>query len=428
MERTGIARKLFQGDVAIWIIFMLLCCISIIEVFSATSTLAFKHANIWMPIARHASYLFVGFLFTLGLSHTPHTYFSLGILLLPVSILLLIATIFWGISDNEATRRLDLFGTPFQPSEFGKLACIIFVAFLLSKREKISNEKTFKYIWIGVGAVCLLIFPSNLSTTLILGVVCFLMMFIGQIPFTKLLRLLFFVSVAALVFVLLLCVIPPDTTRKYMPRAVTWQKRVHTFVGYNTDTIEKQRTDDTYQITISQIAIARGGVFGKLPGQSIQRDILPRAFDDFIYAIIIEEMGVVGGIFVLMLYVMLMIRVSVIARRCEKLFPKFLVLGSGLLIVIQALVHMAVTVNLFPVTGQPLPLISRGGTSIVTTCILIGMILSVSRFSAKMNEGEEQNEEGDGNENEENANNEPEKDGYSEENLNLAAEIEEVET
>ena len=432
MERTSMARKLFQGDKSVWIIFLLLSCISIIEVFSATSTLAYRHANIFMPIARHASFLLVGFLLILGLTHTHYKFFSLGILLLPVSILLLVATLVWGVSENEATRRLDLFGMPFQPSEFGKLACVIFVAFLLSKREKLTNEKIFKFIRWGVGAVCLLIFIANISTALILGAVCFLLMFIGQIPLKKLGRLLLDLLGLALIVILLMCVIPEETTRKYLPaRVATGQKRIHTFIGFKTNANQSANatyriTNDNYQITQSMIAIARGGVLGKLPGQSVQRDILPRAWDDFIYAIIVEELGVMGGLFVLLLYLMLVIRAGVIARRCEKLFPKFIVIGSALLIMIQALVHMGVAVGLMPVTGQPLPLISRGGTSIVITSVYVGMILSVSRFGANMNEEEEEeSDEADDIEGN-NGENDPENDENPEENGSLAAEIEET--
>jgi cell division protein FtsW len=158
----------------------------------------------------------------------------------------------------------------------------------------------------------------------------------------------------------------------------------------------------------AKIAIARGGIIGKGPGQSIQRDFLPQAYDDFIYAIIIEELGIVGGFVVLLLYVMLTIRVGIIAQRCEKLFPKYLVLGCGLLIMIQALVHMAVSVSMAPVTGQPLPLISRGGFSMLTTCIYIGMILSVSRYNNQMQEAKEAE------------NNKPENEDDSEENPILA--------
>ena len=388
MEKKSFVKDLFKGDVSVWIIFLLLCSLSIIEVFSATSTLAYRHANIWLPLVRHTTFLLVGFLFTLGLVHINYKYFSVGIFLIPVSVVLLFLTLIWGINENESSRRLELFGTPVQPSEVGKLACIIFVALLLSKREKITDEKTFKYILIGVGAVCALIFPANLSTAMLLGFVCFLMMFIGQIPLKKLGKLLFNLFVAGLLFVLIIIVIP-ENIAKTLPRVPTWKSRIERFINFNSaqkrksDTSTLQTTADDYQVIHAKIAISRGGIIGVGPGQSMQRDFLPQAYDDFIYAIIIEESGVVGGIIVILLYLMLTYRAGIIARRCDKLFPKYLVIGCSLIILTQALLHMSVVVNLFPVTGQPLPLISRGGTSIVITCIYIGMILSVSRYGEK---------------------------------------------
>ena len=428
MSRKDISKKLFQGDVSVWIIFLLLCCFSIIEAFSATSTLAYKQANIFIPIAYHTSFLVSGFILIFVLSHAHYKFFSLGILLIPISIILLSLTFRYGISDNEAIRRLIFFGIPLQPSEYGKLACIIYVAFLLSKREKLTDKRTVKYICIGVGTVCLLILPSNLSTTVLLGTVCFLMMFIGQIPLKLLGQLLFGIFIAGLLSVLLLLVIPTDVTRQYFPRFVTWKNRIQTHVAYKSSDSQQDNntfriTNENYQIAHSKIAIARGGVFGKMPGQSVQRDFLPQAYSDFIYAIIIEELGVAGGIVVLLLYLMLMLRVSIIARRCEKLFPKYLVLGCGLLIVLQALVHMAITVGLFPVSGLPLPLISIGGNSILITCIYFGFILSVSHFGANMSADEEDKEESEDGELE----NDWENEEYPEENLNLAAEMTETE-
>jgi cell division protein FtsW len=399
MKRKEFFEKTFQGDLSIWVIFMLLCCFSLLEVFSATSTLAYKNATIWGPIARHASFLFVGFSLVLLMVHAHHKYFSLGILLLPISFVMLLITPFVGPNTNEAYRWLPLFGFQIQPSEVSKLGCVIYVAFLLSKRSELSDKTTFQWILWGIIPVCLLIFNNNLSTALILGGVCFLMMFIGQIPLRKLGVLLINLAVLSLLFVLLLNVMPPDLKKKYFYRFDTWIERwtSHTAeLRANRTAGDEAKTyvitNDNYQVTHARIAIAKGGIFGKLPGRSVQRDFLPQAYSDFIYAIIIEELGVAGGICVLILYVMLMIRVGIIAKRCEKLFPKYLVLGCGLLIVIQALTHVAVNVGLCPVTGQPLPLISRGGTSTLVSCICIGVILSVSHFGAKMSQEDEEEE------------------------------------
>lgn len=395
------ASALFKGDVSIWIIFMLLCCFSLVEVFSATSTIAYKQVNIWQPIAKHASYLFVGFLFVLGMPHIHYRYFSLGILLLPISVLLLGLTYIIGVTTNDASRWLILLGIQFQPSEIAKLACIIYVTFWLSKRSKFSDSTVYRIILYGVGAVCILIFFANFSTAFMLGAVCFLMMFIGQLPWQKLVRLLGSLILIGVIGVLALMALPEEVVEKYMPRAQTWKNRISNYFVPKMQSENEADKNKTYEITDSnyqeshaKIAIARGGIFGKLPGQSVQRDFLPQAYSDFIFAIIMEEMGIVGGMFILLLYIMLMIRVGIIANRCEKLFPKYLAIGCGLMIVIQAFVHMGINVGLFPVTGQPLPLVSRGGTSTILTCIYIGIILSISHYGAKMSEGEEEDEEG----------------------------------
>jgi cell division protein FtsW len=394
-------QKLFYGDKSIWIIFLLLAGCSLIEVFSATSSLAYspRSRSIWEPIMRHASFLGGGFLLIFALARAHYRYFSLFILLLPLSIAMLIATPFIGIRMHDASRFLSIFGFQFQPSEFGKLACIVFVAFLLSRRRKYSDEKVFKWILWGVAPVCLLIFPFNLSTAFLVGCVCFLLMFIGQIPFKQLGKLLLWIVILGATFAAILIVTPPEALKKFeeshpfLPRLSTWQTRVHKFRG--TQKADEKTysipTDDDYQIAHAKAAIASGGpVWGKGPGRSVQRDFLPQPYSDFIYAIIIEELGVVfGGLGVLSLYIMLMVRVGIIARRCKKLFPKYLVIGCGLIIVVQALVHMAVNVGLMPVTGQPLPLISRGGTSTVLTCVYIGIILSISHHGAGMGETDE---------------------------------------
>ena len=384
-----LASKLFKGDRVIWIIFMFLCLISVVEVFSATSTIAYKNANHWAPIVRHATFLLGGFVLVLLLHNVPCRFFPAFILLLPVSVLMLLVTPFVGINANDAHRWLEIFGIQFQPSEFAKLASIVFIAFLLSKRSRFTDDQIFKYILIGVGVTCVLILPENFSTAFMLFGVCFLMMFIGQLPLMKLGKLAGVLILALILFIVLL---------RFTDRVSTWQGRLERFFdGHESDTDENgvyKITDDNYQVSHAKIAIARGGVFGQLPGHGQQRDFLPQAYSDFIYAIIIEELGVVGGVFVLMLYIMLLVRVGMIARKCEKAFPKYLVLGCGLLIVVQALANMAVAVNLIPVTGQPMPLVSRGGTSTVISCIYFGIILSVSRFGANMgNEEDELSEE-----------------------------------
>ncbi|MDR1200502.1 MAG: FtsW/RodA/SpoVE family cell cycle protein [Tannerellaceae bacterium] len=387
-----LASKLFKGDRAIWIIFMFLCLVSVIEVFSATSTLTYKNSNYWGPVVRHASFLLAGFVLVLILHNVPSRFFSALILLLPVSALLLIVTPLFGKETNDAHRFLSLFGISFQPSEIAKLASVAFVAFLLSKQEKLGVDRVFNYILIGVGSVCVLIFFDNISTSAILFVICYLMMFIGQIPFKKMALLTIALILFAVLFVAILFALPDDMLKKAGGRLLTAKERITSFSVKKPvlDASTYKITDDNYQVSHAQIAIANGGLLGKMPGHGQQRDFLPQAYSDFIYAIIIEEMGIVGGFFVLLLYIMLMIRVGMIARRCNRLFPKYLVIGCGLVIVVQAFANMAVAVGLFPVTGQPLPLVSRGGTSTVITCVYIGIILSISRFGAGMGNEEEE--------------------------------------
>ena len=195
-----LASKLFKGDRVIWIIFMFLCLVSVVEVFSATSTIAYKNANHWAPIVRHATFLLGGFVLVLLLHNIPCRFFPIFILLLPVSALMLIVTPFIGVSANDAHRWLEIFGIQFQPSEFAKLGCIVFIAFMLSKRGKYTENQIFKTILIGVGMLCVLILPENFSTAFLLFGVSYLLMFIGQMPLMKLLRLASVLVTALLLF------------------------------------------------------------------------------------------------------------------------------------------------------------------------------------------------------------------------------------
>lgn len=386
-----LARKLFKGDRVIWIIFMLLCFVSAVEVFSATSTLAYKNANHWEPIVRHASFLIAGALTVLVLHNVPYRLFALGILLLPVSILMLVVTPFIGVSANDAHRWLSILGFQVQPSEFAKLGCVIYVAFLLSRIGKFTERQVYRWILIGVGVTCVLILPENFSTAFMLFAICYMLMFVGRISWRRLVKLAGVLTLAMGFFVAIWFAIPDKEWEDLpvvgdaMDRVPTWKSRLITmFAPDNADTLDTDElfNKENYQVSHAKIAIARGGLSPQFPGHGVQRDFLPQAYSDFIYAIIIEEMGLLGGVAVLLLYLWLLVRVGMIARKCDKLFPKFLVLGCGLILVVQALANMAVAVNLIPVTGQPMPLVSRGGTSTVISCVYFGLILSVSRFGA----------------------------------------------
>ncbi|MDR0756454.1 MAG: FtsW/RodA/SpoVE family cell cycle protein [Tannerella sp.] len=426
MTKSDLIKKIFYGDISVWVIFLLLCCLSLIEVFSATGAQAFAKSNFWLPIIKHTAILSFGAILVVMLSHIHYKFFSLAILLLPIAGLMLLITPFVGMNVHSSTRFLELFGFQFQPSEVAKFACVVYVAYWLSKRGKMSDSAIFKIILWGIIPVCVLIAYGNLSTAILLGVVCYMMMFIGHIPLKKLGKLLLSTLATALIVALLISVMPPDTVNKYMPRAATGVGRITRFLNPEQSSESKRAedaqraasakndsvfiiTDDNYQINHAKIAIARGGILGKGAGQSVQRDVLPQAYSDFIYAIIIEELGIAGGLGVILLYIMLLIRAGIIARRCESFFPQYLVLGCGLVIVIQAFTNIAVTVGLFPVTGQPLPLICQGGTSTVMTCVYLGIILSISHFGAGMGKGIDMKEEteegeGEGNDGDENEN------------------------
>ena len=379
-----LASKLFKGDRVIWIIFMFLCLISVVEVFSATSTIAYKNANYWAPIIRHATFLVVGFFFVLIIHNLPTRFSVILGLLLPVAIFLLLITPFIGVEINGERRWLNILGITFQPSEIAKLCSVCYMALVLSRRNVLTSKQMFWYILIGVGITCACILYNNGSTAIMLGMIMLMMMFIGQVGFKRIL-ILIGIGFSAILLVWGIYKLTPDTVEKFLPRIYTWIARLDRHSDnerFAEGTEEKTWVldmDEHYQEDLAKIAIAQGGVLGKLPGHGQQRDFLPQAYSDFIYAIIIEETGLAGGFFVLLLYLILLIRVAMIARRCEKLFPKFLILGCGLMLVTQALINMAVAVGVFPVTGQPLPLISRGGTSTVISCFYIGIILSVSR-------------------------------------------------
>lgn len=387
----SIFDRIFKGDKTIWCIFIALCIISLLEVFSASSTIVYRQHNHWGPIFRHAVFLMIGFGAVVFLQRVPTRYFSGMLLLLPLSWVLLIMTMFMGSDVNGAQRWLGVGGVfTIQPSEIAKLALIGFVAFFLSKLKENNQSQIFKYLLIGIGITCALIITENLSTAILILFVCYLMMFIGQINLKKL-GLIAIVGIASVLLLFgTLKLVPSSVAKAYLPdRFATWQARIDRHSTETNDmgdgNTEYKITDENYQVSHAKIAIANGKIIG-LPGSGTERDFLPQAYSDFIFAIILEEMGLLGGVFTLLLYVALMIRAGMLASKCEKLFPRFLLLGSALLITVQALANMAVAVNLIPVTGQPLPLISRGGTSTIITCIYFGIILACSNAKEDQHE------------------------------------------
>lgn len=376
-------RKVFKGDKVIWTVFIILCVISLVEIFSATSTIVYRQQNQWGPILRHAMFLIGGVGVILFIHNIPYRFFSSLIFVLLGAIVLLILTPFIGESVNNADRWISFMGFTIQPSEIAKISLMGTIAFLLSKQNGENDSILFKWMIGLMIVVCGIIAMDNLSTAVLLFGVCFLLMFIGNVKLLRLLKVAGGGIAIVLLFILLLNIIPESWTSKGpLNRLGTWQNRI-THFGKAREMPEEEYftiTDENYQVAHAKIAISNGGVFGVFPGNSTERDFLPQAYSDFIYAIIIEEMGIIGGLFVLLLYVIILIRSGIIARRIEKLFPKYLVLGSAMMLSIQAFVNMAVAVNLIPVTGQPLPLISRGGTSTLITCAYFGLILSADRF------------------------------------------------
>lgn len=377
----GIFRKYLKGDTTIWLVFIILCVFSIIELYSASSTLAFKAANHTAPMLQHVAFLIAGAFFAFLVHLIPYKYIRLlaypG---LALSLILLIYVQFKGQSANEAARWIRIFGIQFQPSELAKLSLVIVAADLISRIRSAPKEENKYFYWL-IGStvvICGLILIENFSTAAILGSVIFFMMFIGQISWKKLVTILGIALASLFIGFILVKTVPEKSMPKAFERAYTWVNRVER-KSAEKDADKYVINDKNLQVQHGRIAVARGGIFGVFPGNSVERDFLPHAYDDFIFAIIVEEMGLLGGIFVMFLYLVLLFRTGQIATVCEKNFPAMVVTGLGLIITLQATVNMIVGSGFGLVTGQPLPLISRGGTSIIISCIYFGIILGVIR-------------------------------------------------
>ncbi len=367
-----------QGDKVIWIIIFLLSIISLLVVYSSTGTLAYKVKG------GNTSYFFIkqlvlllGCYFIIWVTHKiPYKHYSswanMG-LLIAIGMLLLAKIV--GVNLNQASRwiTIPVIGFNFQPSELAKLALILFVSRILSKfqTDRECQKEAFWKIIAAIGVVCGIIFLDDFSTSALLGAICLILMFIGRIAAKYLLGTLG----AGLGLIIILIIIAPFLPDSF-GRIHTVRNRILNFAGMGE---KKTSNDRNYQVDQAKIAVVSGGIFGKGPGNSNQRNFLPHPYSDFIYAIILEELGWFGGFGILALYLFLIYRAGSIVRKCDRTFPAFLVIGLSLSIVAQALTNMAVSVNLIPVTGQPLPLVSMGGTSLIFTSAALGMILSVSR-------------------------------------------------
>lgn len=382
MRLTEVLSKYFKGDRVIWGVIFVLSVFSLLAVYSSTGTLAYKYqeGNTAYYIIKHFVLLVVG-LGIIFITHLiPYKYYSrLSQLFLYLSIFLLAITLVMGTSLNQASRWLTLPGLGFtiQTSDFAKLALIMYVARVLSLRQDDKKINDFNGVFVSlimpVIIVCGLIMPANLSTALLLGVTSFLLMFIGRVK-VKYLAGVAIVGIMAIALVFA----GVKLSGKSVWRFDTWESRVESFFS--------GESEDNYQVEQSKIAIATGGFLGKGPGNSTQRNFLPHPYSDFIYAIIIEEYGLVGGLVILILYLFLLYRAGVIVRKSRRTFAAFLAIGLSISLVFQAFVNMGVAVHLFPVTGQTLPLVSMGGSSILFTGVAFGVILSVSRSVEKNEE------------------------------------------
>lgn len=383
MESKVENRRVLKGDRYIWGIYFCLCVISLVEIYSATSSLTFKLRDYFSPTLRHTFILFAGTIGVIIMHNFHYRYYNklIPAILVPLSVGLLVYTMFFGETINGAQRVITILGFPLQPSELGKMGVVMAVAYILAKNQTGKGVKpnTFKWAMTVIVPVCLLILPENLSTAVLLGGVCFCMMLIGRVELKKLFGLVGILAAFGAVFLLVAPHLPTDN--KVFDRFHTWANRVSNFTDDDELPAYLQKTvDNNYQVHHARMAVANGGVFGVFPGNSRERDFLPQAYSDFIYAIIIEETGLIGGIAVILLYLALLIRAGMIAYKCKRAVPAFLIMGIAMMIVFQAMLHMAVAVGLGPVTGQPLPLISRGGTNTLITCAYFGIMLSVSRF------------------------------------------------
>ena len=392
-------------------VFFFLCLISIIEVFSASSELTYKGGSYAAPIIKHIGLLGVGVFLAIVTLNIKCKYFKF---FTPFVLIIAVSTLFWvdfaGHSTNDAQRWLSIFGIQFQPSEIGKGTLVLATAQVLSamQTEHGADRHAMPYILMVCAFIIPFIMVENLSTAALLCTVIFFMMIIGRVPAQQLGKL---IGSVALIIVLVIATVmifghdngdattegqlteqvngkQPEKPKSggMLHRLDTWKSRIDKFSNHEEIPPEKVDLDKDAQTAHANIAIASSNIIGKGPGNSVERDFLSQAFSDFIYAIIIEELGIEGAAFVAMLYIILLFRTGRIASRCENNFPAFLAMGLALLLVTQALFNMCVAVGLVPVTGQPLPLISKGGTSTIINCIYVGAILSVSRTAKKIQE------------------------------------------
>ena len=380
--------KNIKGDRLIWAIATLLAIFSFLPVYSAASNLVnVGGGNTFSYLVKHFMHLFLGFSIMYGVHKVPYRYFrGLSMVMIPIILVLLVVTILQGttIEGANASRwiRIPFVNMSFQTSTLASVVLMVYVARYMSKikDKQVSFKESILPLWIPVFLILALILPSNFSTTALIFLMVVVLVFLGGYPI-RYLAVIIGTGIVALVLFISIAKTFPDA----MPNRIdTWMSRIDSFT-------DSGDTEGDYQIERAKIAIASGNVFGLGPGGSKQKNFLPQSSSDFIFAIIIEEYGLIGGLFLMVMYMWLLFRIVIVAQKSDTIFGKLLVLGVGIPIIFQAMINMAVAVELFPVTGQTLPLISSGGTSIWMTCLAIGIILSVSakREEIKGQENEE---------------------------------------
>ena len=369
--------KYLKGDKVLWAVVGLLMLFSLPIAFSAMSTLAYKSSLMMIPIVKHAGLLIFGFIMILIMHRVSYKYLSgLSVLLYWVAVALLGLTLIFGQNLNSAVRSLNLFGVSFQTSDFAKMVLVFYVSRVLSRnQEELNNfKKVLIPLVIRILFICGLILPANLSTSGLLFFTVLIIMYIAGVKWYNLAIITATIVVALSISMFLL--------RDYVPRIDTWISRVEQFTKSDS---EKGGDDKSFQEIHAKIAIATGGPFGKGPGHSTQRNVLPHPYSDFAYAMIIEEYGIPGAILVLMAYVWLLYRSHLIHRKSDTVFGSLIAIGLGLGLFFQAFINMGVCVGLLPVTGQPLPFISMGGTAVLFSSLAVGIILNVSKSSETAN-------------------------------------------
>ncbi|TXK77101.1 cell division protein FtsW [Mesonia sp. K4-1] len=380
-----------KGDKVIWAIAALLAIFSFIPVYSSSSNLAYLYGDgsTFSYLLNHFAYLVLGFILIYAIHKIPYHYFKgLSLILLPIIVVLLLYTLAQGttIDGANASRwiKIPIINKTFQTSTAAAVVLMIYVARYLSKIKDrtVTFKETILPLWVPVGIILGLILPANFSTTAIIFAMVFVLVFLGGYPLKYLGVILLSAIVILSIFVLSAKAFPGV----FPNRVDTWISRIDNFSN-------GEDTKEDYQIERAKIAIARGGIVGTGIGKSVQRNFLPQSSSDFIYAIIVEEMGLLGAFGVMLAYLLILFRLVIIATKANTVFGQLLVIGVGLPIIFQALINMAVAVELFPVTGQTLPLVSSGGSSIWMTCVALGIVQSVSAKREEMKLKEEEDQE-----------------------------------